>query len=231
MIEQATYIKKRIDEVKIIYQSRNIPMSYFKDSLRDLEYRYQRYYKQHGQRGLSDWDLHWLEDVFQAKLIDIGVLRFQIFRMDHALIERSGDDYMSLNETIKSRFPEGMMMLNVHIVEGANLVPDLVNHSFKEAREFFTQYFPEYDFKYFICRTWLLDESLVPILKDESNILQFRQRFEILARNNHKSHPLKRIYGTDVSDDIMKLEKHSQLQKEAIHHINNLGVSFGCIPF
>lgn len=224
-------VQKRLLLMKEYYNERDIPEKYYEQSLSDLNYRYQRFEDQHGYKGLSEWDLFWLEDVFNAKFFDIGVLRFQIFKMDYALIERQDYDYMPLSEEVKQRFPQGQYFVNIHINKGADLSVPLVEASLNEARLFFKTYFQDYQFKYFICRTWLLDESLETLLPPKSKILQFRNRFEILARNFHQGHPLLRIYGSDDLEVIAQMEHQSSLQKKAYLHADMLGVSFGCIPF
>lgn len=231
MKKRLEFVESELIRMKTIYRDRNIPDFIYLQSLRDLDYRYNRFEKKHGYRGLSEWDLKWLEDVFDGKFFDIGHLRFQIFTMNHALIERSDYDHMPLSESIKNRFPEGRHYINIHIVQGASLDPDGLDKTFKEARSFFQDYFSDYDFEYFICRTWLLDESLKNILNPDSKILAFADRFEILTRNFHKGHPLLRIYNSDNLDEIKAMEHKTSLEKKAYLHADQLGVSFGCIPF
>ena len=231
MKERLLYINNELKRMKALYIERGIPLKIYEDSLSDVHYRLARYKKNNGKMGISEWDLKWLQDVFDAKFFDLGVLRFQIFEMDYSLIERSGPDLMPLIDEIKQRFPEGNYYINVHIVQGADLDPEKVAMSFKFARQFFKQYFPEYQFDYFICRTWLLDESLLDLLPAESKIIKFRNQFEILARNDHKAHGLLRIYGSDDLEEISKMDHQTSLQKRAYLHEDKLGVSFGCIPF
>lgn len=231
MEERLFEVKKRLENMRLLYKERNIPDSYLNASLSDLHYRYDRFEKKHGYHGLSEWDLRWLEDVFEAKFFDIGVLRFQISVMDYAAIERSDYDYMPLSDDIKQRLIEGETYINVHIVKGADLSVDKVQASFDEARRFFTEYFSDLTLTYFLCRTWLLDESLLLLLPSSSNIIHFRNQFEILTRNYHKGHPLLRIYGTDDLEEIKMMDHTTSLQKKAYQHADILGVSLGIIPF
>ena len=46
--------------------------------------------------------------------------------------------------------------------------------------EFFSKYFPEYDYKCFTCESWLLDETLAEFLPENSNITSFRKMFEVV---------------------------------------------------
>lgn len=46
----------------------------------------------------------------------------------------------------------------------------------------FPKYFPAYAFSYFSCHSWLLDETLLPLVGVYSNISFFQQRFQIVGR-------------------------------------------------
>lgn len=54
--------------------------------------------------------------------------------------------------------------------------------SFAMAREFFATYFPEVQYSWFSCFSWLLDESLQEILPPGSNILQFAALFRVVDK-------------------------------------------------
>ncbi len=224
-------LNTRIKAMKSMYEARNIPQAIYEASLSDVYYRLERFKNTHGYDGISEWDMFWLEDVLNCKFFNIGVLRFQIFEMKHALIQRKDYDYIELSEDDKRRFPEGQFYLSVHIIQGADLSEDKVDETFDMARQFFKLYFSDYHFEYFICRTWLIDESLNDLLKPDSKILSFAKRFEFVARGLNYSHPFKRIYGTDDLEAIKKLEHKSSLAKEAYKHADRMGVTFASIKF
>lgn len=68
-------------------------------------------------------------------------------------------------------------ILNVHIHEGGKLDHDLCIKSYKEALEFFINYFPDMHFRAFTCHSWLLDVQLKGILPGSSNIVKFQGDF------------------------------------------------------
>lgn len=45
-------------------------------------------------------------------------------------------------------------------------------------KNFFAEYFPEFEYKCFTCHSWLLDKSLSEVLKPKSNIIKFQNMFE-----------------------------------------------------
>ena len=72
---------------------------------------------------------------------------------------------------------KGDPTVDVHIPRGGRLTPEECCASFREARAFFAKYFPDYQYAYFTCNSWLLDPTLVEFLPQESNIIRFGNMF------------------------------------------------------
>lgn len=72
---------------------------------------------------------------------------------------------------------KGDNVVEVHIPTYGSFAKSECEKSINMAREFFAKYFPEYDYKYFTCNSWLLDDTLKEILKPTSNILGFQSLF------------------------------------------------------
>ena len=76
----------------------------------------------------------------------------------------------------------GEPLVSVHICRGGSLDPAACDTSFARARAFFPKHFPAYAFRFFSCHSWLLDETLLPLVGVYSNISFFQQRFQIVGR-------------------------------------------------
>lgn len=215
--------------LKEYYIDKGIPLFYLYESVYDLSYRVERYYNSHGSYGLSDWDIRWLSSLYRAKIFDLGSLRFEIAGFSNEEIERTDYQYMHLDQKWKDVFPEGTPIITIHILKDTDFRPDKIDKSFKMAREFFKAYFPEHDYKAFVCRTWLLYGPTRDILSKDSNIASFSKRFEIIAENKNTKQALDRIYGTSNLNDIEKMQKNSTLQKVAYKKLDKLGVAAGII--
>lgn len=211
------------------YRQLNIEEQIIHDTLQDLNYRTMKYYKQHQALGLDAKDSKWLNLLFQAQIFKIGSLRFQKFPLDYQEIEREGIDAMPLDDSIKKRFPENTPMINVHIETATDFSQTAVTHAFQKAQSFFEKTFPDYQAQYFICRTWLLHPSINRLLKENSNIFQFKERFKIIATSPNYTQALQRIYGTDNLDQIALQDKKTSLQKQAFVNYQSLGVACGVI--
>lgn len=78
---------------------------------------------------------------------------------------------------------EGKKAISVHIPSDADLSRDKLDESFAQAKAFFKKYFPDYaNVKYF-CYSWLMSPSLKKLLPENSKILSFQSRFEIVKQD------------------------------------------------
>lgn len=215
--------------LKRYYEDRGIPLIHFYESIYDLSYRLERYYKKYGIYGLSDRDVRWLSPLYRAEIFDLGSLRFEISSFSYKEIERSDYDYMPLDQKWKNSFQEGIPIITIHILKNTNFRPGKIDESFNKAVHFFKKYFYEYDYEMFVCRTWLLYGPTRDILGENSNIASFSKRFEIIAENQNTKQALDRIYETSDLDVIEKMDKGSSLAKVAYKNLDKLGVAAGII--
>ena len=77
----------------------------------------------------------------------------------------------------------GDPVIAVHIPKGEPLTAEACNDAFGQAREFFAKFYPEYNYQYFTCHSWMLDPVLNDILPPDSNIIAFQRRFQCVAQN------------------------------------------------
>ena len=105
-------------------------------------------------------------------------------------------------------------VLHVHIPSGPGFTAAACAQSLREARLFFTRYYPDTEFKAICCRTWLLDPALREIMPAESNMLGLGRLFRLLTvpGANARQH-LERIFGSEV--DWRTCVPQTRLQKAA----------------
>ena len=63
------------------------------------------------------------------------------------------------------------------------------------AKAFFAEHFPDYDYKFFICESWLLYEDNWRFMKSGCNILQFQSLFDIVMSSTDDRQAIERIFG------------------------------------
>jgi len=111
-------------------------------------------------------EIGWLSRSFNFYLFKIGRLQYCI----HSVSEKFTKFGMKMGESF----------IGVHIPPNAPLSVEECLKSLDTARCFFARYFPEMQYSYFSCFSWLLDDTLKEFLPEESNILKFAELFTIV---------------------------------------------------
>ncbi len=150
------------EDLKSKYEEKGIDEKILFDTLTDLVVWTNTWSDIKG--GLYLGELSWLKRHLDFKLFRLGRLQFCLGEAEHDIPE----------ENLK----KGDQVIEVHIPEGEPLSYEECLKSFALAKKFFSEYFPEYDYKCFTCHTWLLDDTLVQFLNEESNILKFQSLFK-----------------------------------------------------
>ena len=156
------------------YENRGISKEILIDSLQDLVLWNDAYFAIHHQMGLAEFP--WLDRTFLMQIFRLGRLQFCMFESEF--------------DIPKIGVKTGDPVLEVHIPRGGALSQSECEHSFARAKEFFSKYYPEFPIEYCICHSWLLDDSLLPILGENSNVANFQNFFDIVKK--------------DVSDAVLK---------------------------
>lgn len=72
-------------------------------------------------------------------------------------------------------------IVNMHIPSDARLDPDHCDMSIARSRSFLARFFPDWARLPYMCESWLLSPALERLLPENSHILAFQHRFDILA--------------------------------------------------
>lgn len=147
------------------------------------------------------------------------------------------DGTVSKNQMILSKsiwdkvLQNGDSVVSVHIPHKTDLSPASVDDSFKQARAFLKTYFPQYNYKAFICTSWLMDPQLGYLLKENSNIAAFNKRFNKVTDLSFGEGVLKFVFFTDSSAELNKLPENTSLQKILKNHYVNGRVIYEFIGY
>ncbi|MDF2871495.1 MAG: hypothetical protein K0R05_3070 [Anaerocolumna sp.] len=74
---------------------------------------------------------------------------------------------------------EGERVISVHIPSDAKITRENCLNSYEQALEFFAKYYPDINYRYFICDSWMLSPGLKEVLPPETRILQFQADFTV----------------------------------------------------
>lgn len=168
------------------YRKKGIPDKILLDTLSDIVYWCKVWSDIKGELYLGE--IGWLANYVRFQIFRLGRLQFCI----EPVTENTAQFGMSLGESY----------LAVHIPFGGPMTVDACRESFAMAREFFAKYFPEVQYSWFSCNSWLLDESLREILPPESNILQFAAMFRTVEKQPADD-IIRFVFGWDATRENM----------------------------
>lgn len=157
------------DALKKRYEEAGICEEILVDTLVDLVRWADTWSDLKGELYLGELD--WLSHHLEFKLFKIGRLQFCMAESEFDIPEKD--------------ISKGDNVIEIHIPKDGPLDILECEKSIESAKEFFEKYFPEFEYNYFTCHSWLLDESLGDILDENSNIIKFQKLFKIV--DNEKS--------------------------------------------
>jgi hypothetical protein len=122
------------------------------------------------------------------------------------------------NEMLKGYAEKGDRLLSVHIPSNAIMTRENLNESYKMARSFFKNYFPEYGDVIMYTSTWLLAPELKDLLPAESKILEFQADYKIINVAQGAGGFIKWVFKKNF-DDYTQLPENTSLQRNMKKHL------------
>ncbi len=122
--------------------------------------------------------------------------------------------------------------IGVHIPSDADLTPSKVDQSLRQAIRFMEKYYPDPVRDRFICESWLLSPVLKELLSENSKILAFQNRFEIISDNREDRDYIEWVFQTPPDTEILQLPEKTSLQrnvKQLLLKGGNVGAGCGII--
>lgn len=178
------------------YRNMQIPEKILLDTLSDIVIWAKVHYDIHGSLGLSETS--WLKRHLTMKLFRLGRLQF----------------CMADGE------------LEMHIAKGEALLPEQCMASIYQAEQFFATYFPDFIYDKYTCHSWMLDDTLLCFLNEDSNIIKFMRMFEIKSREKSDA-ALKYIFRHDaVRENISGFPAASSLAHKIKQYVTDGGVLY-----
>lgn len=206
------------------YRKHGIPEQYYYDMMVDITRWTENGRAEFGVPGFSE--IGWARNYITMNLFQLGRLQFQFSKVDLR-------GKLSKQELKELPIPNGSKSLYIHIPKGAPLDREACLDSIRQAKEFFPRYYPDFDFKGFITRSWLLDPRLKELLPESSRILQFQEMFDIIHTDNDHSHAAIRFIWYQSDGNVAEYPEATSLQRTVKQYLMNggeLGETFGMIP-
>ena len=146
--------------------------------------------------GDLTWDRHYL----MAREFKLGILTFTLGKSPIDIPEKE--------------LKKGDSVLQVHVHGREPLVYEECKKSLLSAKEFTVRHFPDFEYRYFTCLSWLLDDSIADLLGNNSNILKFGTLFE-KVRRNESDNILRFVFGGGTTRKTLPdAEPKNRFQRE-----------------
>ena len=111
----------------------------------------------------------------------------------------------------------GDTVLKVHIPGMGKLLKADCDAAYERAAEIYRNCYPEYDFKGFVCNTWLLCPVMGRFLKKDSNIMQFQHRYHVFPAKNNAPDVFHYVFALEVASaadvDPATLPENNSMQR------------------
>lgn len=184
------------EDVEKRYEKMGISEEILLDTLSDILIWAKMYKSIYGTLGLAETG--WIKRHLEMRLFRLGRLQF----------------CMAENE------------LEIHIPAGDSMTPERCRDSIEKSRSFFAKYFPEFVYSKYTCHSWLLDDTLLRFVSEDSNIAKFMGMFEITSREESYS-ALKYIFRHDATRENLKgFEPKTRMAREVKEYVLNGGKLF-----
>lgn len=129
----------------------------------------------------------------------------------------------------------GDPMIGLHIPPQKTMSPETIDKAFADTVEFAAKYYPEFEYKGFICGSWLMDGHLIDILGEDKNISKFCKRFDRIAIKSSGRSVFSFVFlKADVNNvNYAALPENTSLERALKKHYLDGGVIheyYGYIP-
>lgn len=189
------------------YKKLGIPDEVFYDTFSDISVWVNTAKREENIDGLLE--VWWIRHILYLNMFKLGRMQYQFYKTDYIL---SG---LSPLQALKAPIKNKSRVLNIHIPEGARLDYSECEKSVLLARKFFSEYFPEYDYKGFVCDSWLLDPRNTEFMSADSNIMKFSNLFcTVLKPHKNNKEIIRRLWGKQNEKTVFSLlSENTDLQK------------------
>ncbi|WP_020577019.1 acyltransferase domain-containing protein [Actinopolymorpha alba] len=161
--------------------------------------------------GVGGLDVQfWFSLHFRGLIYDMGRLQFNRGKIhyDEQMIEATG-----------APFRPGDTALGVHIPESGPMTQEACEESFRRAKDFYDRYFPEENYRYALCTSWLLDPQLADYLPEDSNIIRFQRRFQVVPGGHDGDKDVFQFVFRMINPSIDQLPRRSTLERAVVSHL------------
>jgi GNAT-like C-terminal domain/N-acyltransferase N-terminal domain len=165
------------DEAVAYLRQRGTPENVIDSTMNILAQHSATYERKWGDLGVeAGW---WMLIVLRGELLQIGSLEFHLVSLGVGTLSPEWYDE-SVAAALGPGFRRGDSSLGLHIPQDADLSPPALDRTFAEARSTLGKLWPAERRRLATCRSWIMDDRLTTMLRPDSNLVRFQQRFELV---------------------------------------------------
>ena len=176
------------DALGSLYRREGFPRFLYSDMVPDFRIWADTMKRDFGNYAMTQRIFDWAVDCLTGKVKAFGRLQcndIHLFPLNLSIYRTSDGSLKSFPAFREGNPPHpnlttGDRSINIHIPAGTPLLKQSCILSLKQMCEFSEKFHPDYDFKAFVCYSWLLDPQFRELLKPGSNILDFQSLGHIL---------------------------------------------------
>lgn len=113
--------------------------------------------------------------------------------------------------------------LNVHIPARKNLSKEKCEESYAYAKEIFRKYYPEYNYRAFMCISWMVDPQLKELIEHRTNLTDFLDRYLHFPRKSEGKSVINFAFFKPIGTPIEQLPEDTSLRRILKAHLQNGG--------
>lgn len=187
------------------YQELGIGENIFIDTMK----AFTRFVKEHRvSYGCYGFDREWWT---------VRQLSLKLFRIGELEYECSKSSPVSLGASAGEGGASPCIYL--HIPSDARLLSPLLAASYRDAKQFFARFFPEYSSVELYCESWLLSPALKEALPESSNILKFQKAFLLQSIHPESDSYLEWVFKRRNRPVNEELPEDTSLQKNLKRYV------------
>ena len=153
----------------------------------------------YGIPGIRFSNMEWASRFIRGQIVQIGILQYEF----------------------KKKYLGDEDVIFIHIPRNNDFTKDNIDNSLNRKDDIFKYFNVSKDIK-FVTFSWLLSPELKDILKDESNILYFQNKFDLIFTEENKKDFLKFIFNEPFEiNDYNILKEETILQKNIKNKLIN----------
>ena len=198
------------EELEAKYKLKSISNDILLDTLSDLVLWTKTWSEIKGELYLGE--IEWLSRHLSMRLFKLGRLQFCFGKAEH---DHSG-----------TKVKKGDNVIEIHIPATSSLDVDDCKKSINNSKEFFAKYYPEFAYDSYTCHSWLLDTSLIEILKPDSNIISFQNLFKIIQQEESYGILCYVFKRNTTLFNLNNLKPYNSFSEKVIERIKNGGKFF-----